>query len=208
MIDCRSCSARLDDFLDGGLATAERDEVAAHLAACPDCRAEAEALRSILSEARALPPSLLPERELWPGIASRLPAVRQNRSVPAMVPTRSLPGWGRLAAAIALILFGAALGTMWARHTAAPQFAAEQARYTAESGELARQLAANPGAIAPATRAAVERSLGIIDRAIGEAEAALASDPGNTPLEQMLVSRYEQRLALLRHALGAGRMES
>ncbi len=215
MIDCGTCSARLDGYLDGELAAAEREEVAAHLSSCAGCRAEAAAIGTVLTEARALPRSVLPERELWTGIVSRLPSMTAAATDDHTRATRAergpswrLPGWGRLAAAVALVLFGAALGTMWGRRTTPSGFAAEQARYTAASGELARQLAANPGVIAPATRAAVERNLAIIDRAIGEAEAALAADPGNTPLEQMLVSRYEQRLALLHHALGAGRMES
>lgn len=212
MIDCNRCSASLDAFLDGELPVAERAEVEAHLATCAGCRAEETALRSIVAEARDLPKSVQPERELWAGIAARLPMPPHATSTAARdFPPRTRPNWlfwGRLAAAIALVLFGAALGTAWAHRTATPDFAAAQARYTAESGDLARKLAANPGTIAPATRAAVERNLTIIDQAIAEAEAALTNDPGNTPLEQMLVSRYEQRLALLRHALAAGQSES
>ena len=64
------------------------------------------------------------------------------------------------------------------------------------------------GALAPETRLVVERNLAIIDQAIGEAEAALQSDPGNGALEQMVLARYEQRLALLRHATLSGRRES
>lgn len=213
MIDCDHCSARLDAFLDEDLPAREREEVVAHLATCPECRAEEAALRSILAEARELPESVEPARDLWTGIAARLPvASNATSSAPLGRATqRTQPNWlvwGRLAAAIGLVLFGAALGTVWARRTAPPDFAAAQARYTTESGDLARRLAANPGSIAPATRAAVERNLTIIDHAIAEAEAALKSDPGNTPLEQMLVARYEQRLALLRHALAAGQSES
>ena len=206
MIDCGTCSTRLDAYFDGELPAAEREEVDAHLASCPACRAEASAIRSILEEARALPRSVMPARELWTGVAARLPSVPVTAAAARSRGSRA--GWGQIAAAIGLMLFGAGLGALWERQTAPAGFATEQARYTAASGALARQLAANPGVIAPATRAAVERNLAIIDRAIREAEAALAADPGNTPLEQMLVSRYEQRLALLRHALAAGRMES
>jgi hypothetical protein len=54
----------------------------------------------------------------------------------------------------------------------------------------------------------VERNLAIVDQAIREAEAALASDPGNAALEQMVLARYVQRLDLLRRATEAGRQES
>lgn len=212
MIDCDHCSARLDAFLDDELPPAERDEIVVHLATCPECRAEEAALRSILSEAGELPESVAPARDLWTGIAARLPSPPTATSASTRhSPPRTQPhwaAWGRVAAAIGLVLFGAALGTVWARRTAPPDFASAQARYTTESGDLARRLAANPGSIAPATRAAVERNLTIIDHAIAEAETALRSDPGNTPLEQMLVARYEQRLALLRHAIAAGQSES
>lgn len=213
MIDCDRCSARLDAFLDDQLPPAEREELVAHLDVCPECRAEEAALRSILAEAQGLPRSVQPARDLWAGIASRLPAAPPSTSTTTERHDvrRARPSWlvwGRLAAAIGLVLFGAALGTVWARRTAPPDFVAAQARYTTETGDLARRLAANPGSIPPAARAAVERNLTIIDHAIAEAEAALRSDPGNTPLEQMLVARYEQRLALLRHAIAAGQSES
>ncbi|MEO8140089.1 MAG: hypothetical protein ABI742_10600, partial [Gemmatimonadota bacterium] len=183
------------------LTPAEQETVAAHLATCASCRAEAEAIRSIMAEARALPRSVLPERELWPGIAPRLSGPASRRFPP-------LRGWMRLAAAIGLILFGAGLATLWQRSTAPSSFATEQARYTAASTVLAEKLAANPGQLTPSTRAVVERNLAIIDLAIREAETALATDPGNTPLEQMLVARYEQRLALLRRATTTRGMES
>jgi anti-sigma factor RsiW len=212
MTDCHTTTTRLDGYLDGELGAAEQREVEAHLATCARCRAEADALRSILADARALPRSVPPEHELWTGIAARLTTpIGGTRATP----TRGLgglasraPAWGRLAAAIALILFGAALATLWQRRAGPSGFAAEQARYTAASTDLAQRLAADPGDLPPATRAVVERNLAIIDQAIREAETALAADPGNTPLEQMLVARYEQRLALLRHATSAGRTES
>ena len=206
MTDCATVAPLLDAYLDGELPPAEHETVEAHLATCARCRAEADAIRSIVGDARALPRAVLPERELWPGIEASLihGAVGLERSR-AMGPQR---GWLRVAAAIGLILFGAGLATLWQRSTAPSPFAAEQARYTAASTALAEKLAADPGQLTPSTRAVVERNLAIIDLAIREAETALAADPGNTPLEQMLVARYEQRLALLRRATSARGMES
>jgi hypothetical protein len=206
MTDCATIAPLLDAYLDGELTPAEQETVKAHLATCASCRAEAEAIRSIVADARALPRSLPPERDLWSGIGPRL---TQAAVGPERVRRpRPLRGWFRLAAAIGLILFGAGLATLWQRNTAPSPFAAEQARYTAASTALAEKLAADPGQLDPSTRAVVERNLAIIDLAIREAEAALAADPGNTPLEQMLVARYEQRLALLRRATSTRGMES
>jgi hypothetical protein len=54
----------------------------------------------------------------------------------------------------------------------------------------------------------VERNLAIVDAAISEAQQALTTDPGNTALEQMVLARYQQRLALLKRATDAGRQSS
>lgn len=206
MTDCTTIAPLLDAYLDGELPPTEQETVEAHLASCASCRAEAGAIRSIVADARALPRSVLPERELWHGIEPRL--TQGTIGLEPAIAMRPLRAWFRLAAAIGLILFGAGLATLWQRSAAPSPFAAEQARYTAASTALAERLAADPGQLTPSTRAVVERNLAIIDLAIREAETALAADPGNTPLEQMLVARYEQRLALLRRATSARGMES
>ena len=84
----------------------------------------------------------------------------------------------------------------------------EQERYAHATADLARKLADDPAQLSASTRAVVERNLAIVDQAIREAEDALASDPGNAELEQMVLARYAQRLALLKHATEAGRQES
>ena len=47
-------------------------EVEAHLAACAACREGARKLRQVLAHATALPGSVAPPRDLWPGIESRI----------------------------------------------------------------------------------------------------------------------------------------
>lgn len=194
---CDDIRARMDDYLDGQLPPAERAAVAAHLAGCATCRQEADALDGLLREARTLPRSLTPPRELWTGIEQRLaPAPAAFRR------PRGLPAWAGLAAGLALMLLGAALATLWLQRGGG-SFAEARARYTAATAELAQQLSDRPGTLSPDTRAVVERNLRIVDQAIGEAEAALTADQGNPALEQMLLARYEQRLGLLRRAGGA-----
>jgi hypothetical protein len=148
---------------------------------------------------------VLPERDLWSGIEPRLGATPTRRlGLRERVPRLAI----QVAAAIALLLLGAALSTAWQRRSSPAGFAAEQTRYNAASAALAERLAREPGALSPDTREVVQRNLAIVDAAIREAEAALASDPGNTSLEQMLIARYEQRLALLRRATASDRRES
>jgi hypothetical protein len=150
----------------------------------------------------------MPSRDLWDSIESRLPA---NAPIPVhqRQPLRQRPLF-QLAAAIFLLLAGAALATLYLRgHGPAPSsFALEQQRYATATADLARRLADDPALLSATTRAVVERNLTIVDAAIHEAEHALATDPGNTELEQMVLARYAQRLALLKHATEAGRQES
>lgn len=195
--------ARLDARADGTLAPAELAEVEHHLEGCDSCRAAAVALAGLLAEARALPRSIQPERDLWGGIVPRL---RRDGSPIRRGPVSIRPLL--LAAALGGILLGGLAAGLWLRAREPSAFAATQARYAEASAALARALAAEPERLAPETQAVVGRSLAIVDQAIAEAEAALARDPGNAVLEQMLVARYEQRLGLLRRATQAGRQES
>lgn len=210
---CDTIIPLLDDHLDGALSPEDSARVDAHLATCPACRSEIEALRSILADARGLPRSVMPARDLWSGIEGRLggqagghlgvdsPPVRQSARPPVRL------AW-QLAAAVALVLAGAALGNLIRHETpVSTAFVTEQQRYERETAELARQVTQNPDRLPPATRAVVERNLAIVDAAIHDAEAALVTDPGNTALEQMVLARYEQRLALLKRATAAGRRE-
>ncbi len=210
---CEPMAPLLDDFLDGNLPAAERAQVEAHLATCPTCRAEVDALRSVLTDAREMPRSVMPARDLWSGIAGRLGDSALKDSLVPGRPAGSLRDSVaarrlvlQMAAAVALLVAGAALATLV--RSAAPasaEFAAAQRRYTRETAELARQVAAHPDALPESTRAVVERNLAIVDAAILEAEQALTADPGNTALEAMILARYEQRLALLTRATAAGR---
>ncbi len=205
---CADCSTLLDRYIDGALAPDVSARVEAHLAGCVACRAELAGIRSIVAEARVLPRTVHPGRDLWSGIEARLPA-----NAPLRLATRR-PLLQRplvlLAAALFLLLAGATLATLYQRRAGGTDstFVLEQRRYAAATAELARTLAEDPAPLSASTRAVVERNLTIVDAAIQEAEQALATDPGNTELEQMVLARYAQRLALLKHATEAGRRES
>ncbi len=80
----------LDDFASGELSDIDRVRVQRHVDACDECRAEVEAVRSLLATAAALPSGITPRRDLWAGIADRL----EPRAVVAEVPaeeTRVIP---------------------------------------------------------------------------------------------------------------------
>lgn len=208
MTDCPAIREQLDAYLDGDLPPADHARVTAHLAHCAGCQAELESLRALLAATSTLPRAVLPDRDLWTDIERRISTAPVAGRIPRAASAGMLHKGLRIAAAIGLILLGAGLASLWHTRPAPSAFAATQARYAAASADLAERLARDTTTLAPGTRAVVERNLAIVDAAIREAESALTSDPGSGALQQMLVARYEQRLALLRHATHRARTES
>jgi hypothetical protein len=72
-LTCEAVEATLPDYLDETLEPWVRTAIEEHLGECADCTALARELRNIVREGAALP-SLLPERDVWPGIAGRIGA--------------------------------------------------------------------------------------------------------------------------------------
>jgi len=210
MTRCSADKTTLDAFADGSLPAAERAGVARHLADCSECRREVDQLRSLLAAARGLPRDIAPPAHLWAGIEARLGPAETAEPVPQ--PRRRFTGSFRivLAAAAALILMvsGGMLATWWQGRAQPAAFAAERARYEQATAQLAMTVASNPAGLSESARLVLDRNLRIIDEAIREAEAVLGTDPGNSALAEMVLARYEQRLALLRRAVDAGRQES
>jgi anti-sigma factor RsiW len=215
---CQELDARLDDWLDGTLPSAESDEVKAHLAGCPDCRRSERQLRQVLAYAEALPRSLSPARDLWPGI---------ERQIARRPGWPGLFGWGPslvLAAAATVLLAVTAVlwraqaaptvntvemptpGPLLATYsggTAAPDAALAQAEreYEAATSALLAALQRRQAALAPTDLEQIRANLGVIDRALAEVREALAKDPANPELNRMLVSTHRKKLDVLRRVV-------
>ena len=54
-------------------------------------------------------------------------------------------------------------------------------------------------------RADVEENLAVIQNAVDEISAALASEPNNALLQEMLADAYRKELAVMRHVGGLAR---
>jgi hypothetical protein len=65
---------------------------------------------------------------------------------------------------------------------------------------LERVLAQGRGRLDSATVRVIEKNLGIIDRAIRDAQSALAADPANSYLNLHLAQEMRRKLELLRQA--------
>jgi anti-sigma factor RsiW len=214
---------RLSDYLDGELSAEERTALESHLRHCVACGAALADLKRIVRRARALE-ERPPERDLWPGIAARIgmPAAGSAHAPEIRLPARTPRRWTlslpQLAAAgIALMTLSGAAA--WLLHPAAtgvvltPQptpsvvvpVAAGPARpagrsYDLAVSELQQVLAQNRGRLDTTTVRVIEQNLATIDRAIAQAQRAVAADSANIYLNSHLAETMRRKLELLRQA--------
>ena len=204
---------RLSEYLDGDLEEAEKAALEAHLVTCAACRETLAGLRRIVVRARSLedrPPS----RDLWSGVAARIGAGagagpgrrRLTFSVPQL-----------LAAGIALAVLSG--GGAWLLHPDPARVAAVQpaapgtvpvatvgtasaaARsYDSAVDDLERVLAEGRGRLDSTTVRVLEQNLALIDRAIAQAQRAVAADSANLYLNTHLAETMRRKIDLLRQA--------
>src|SRR5690349_14198525 len=212
---------RLSEYLDGDLTPAERTTLEAHLPACGTCRTTLNELRRVVARAQALD-DRPPAADLWPGIAEHIGVV-------SLAARREGGAGGRgarrrlsftmpelAAAAVVLALFSA--GSVWLalRNQPTPPLPPPapgttavmsnvgmsplDARTAASVAALEQTLARNRSRLDTGTVRVIEKNLAIIDRAIRDAQSALAADPANAYLNQHLAQETRRKLELLRQA--------
>jgi anti-sigma-K factor RskA len=210
----------LDDYITGDLPEDARDLVAEHIAGCEICRAEVESLNRILARAADLPKSIDPPAEAWLNIRS---AIERDKKAVTAHEGRSPGFWQRpylLAAAAVLVAVLSSAGTalymssrstdgttsrVAAANATSGTGSATLAAFTIEENNYLRNVAVlqdlldrDEALLAPQTVAQLKSSLRTIDEAILEARNALARDPANKMLIEMLSGTYRQKVDLLR----------
>jgi anti-sigma factor RsiW len=222
-MSCSNVEKQLDDYLDGELSEEDRHSVEKHLETCLSCNRSLEQLGSLVESARRLSSEIEPERELWPGIESRIATPLASGGIPERrrTPSRWALSWNPLAAAAVLLLAVALPLTFWqlGRDPAAEPPVAQSAP-TAFSHEIPGAAAtamlarSEDGVLLPRTDlletlemkrdvfpaetlSAIEEDVRLIDQAIAEVRAALDESPDNRQLELLLAARYQQEVALL-----------
>lgn len=207
---------RLGDLVDGGLPVGDVHEIERHVADCAACRDELARFRALLERTASLPRHLEPPADSWDGIRA---AVTSQRAGRAWTRWPAATGWGLRAAATLLLVVGTSALTVlvlrWRDAAPGPNSSvatveavyggratvrAVDESYAAVVDELTTTLRAQRDALAPETVATLERTLRVIDDAIAEARTALAADPGNSALLDVLSANYEQKVELLRRA--------
>ncbi len=182
-----------------------------------------ERLHALLARAAALPRNIDPPAEAWAGIRRAISnPVAAGRSGSSR---RPVAFWQRpvfLAAAATLLVLGSSAITttlIGDRTTAAQrpvamstssdrtpptgpatlaEFTLVENDYIRTASQLSELLQSGESTLSPETVAKLNESLRVIDAAIFEARRALAADPANRAIVEMLSGSYEQKLDLLR----------
>ena len=200
---CRDFEARADAYAEGRLSPRETAAFEAHLDRCAACAARLERAAGTPPGLAALPRSIEPAVDLWPAIRGRLASLGER---PGRI---AVPRWGLAAAALLLIALSSGVTAVLLRPAprvagATLDISALEAQYAAVSEDLSGALEKARSRLEPATLATIERNLRIIDAALDETRQALAKDPGNPALGQMVVAAWRQKVDLLRRATALG----
>ena len=207
----------LDDYVTGDLADDAEGPVAEHIAGCEICSAEVESLKRIMSAAASMPKSIDPPEEAWTTIRAAIE--RDEKALGMQVKPVRGSGWRTPSAIAAAILVaaimssggtyllmrdrgstgsGAATDTGTATPATLAAFTVEENNYLRTASILQDLLDQQQSSLAPETVAQLKASLHTIDEAILEARGALARDPANKMLVEMLSASYRQKVDLLR----------
>ncbi|MFL5508029.1 MAG: zf-HC2 domain-containing protein [Gemmatimonadaceae bacterium] len=209
----------LDDYVTGDLTEDARAPVADHVASCAVCSAEVDGLKRVLSRATQLPKSIDPPAEAWSNIRA---AIQRDQAAVGSGPDRlRKPIWRRpvAVAAAAAIVTAVLSSTMTALYLGSrspdssqttavgnnstailASFTIEENNYLRTAAALQDVLDQQEASLAPETVAQLKASLRTIDEAILEARNALARDPSNKMLVEMLSGNYRQKVDLLRRS--------
>lgn len=201
-MNCGELRERLDGYARGLLPADQTRQFELHLTSCQSCSEYLESREPAISQVDELPRSIDPPVEAWTSVRRRLtPRTGKVRRL-------SLPPWALAAAAVVLIVASSATTVFLLRRspssetTQTPSRRAEEleAQYATATADLAVELAKARTRLDPATFAVIERNLRVIDGALAESRQALASDPRNQALEQLVVATWHQKMDFLRRA--------
>ncbi|HEX5971355.1 MAG TPA: hypothetical protein VFY85_05465 [Gemmatimonadaceae bacterium] len=197
---------------DGSLPADRRPDVEAHVVACAECASDVTRLRSFVARMTQLPDTHAELDALWPAIRSRIElgkVVPLGTDAPARhTRQRARPAIVITGVAAALVLAftlgrgsrprGEDVVTFGNGTPPAVSVADSSRAYQEEVESLLEEFELRRATMRPATTATVERDLRIIDGAIEELTNALARDPDNPALRQLLAASYRQKRDLLK----------
>ena len=199
---------------DGTVAPDQADALASHAAVCAECAADVERLRATIRRLRGEAVPNVELEAMWPAIRERIERAKV-RALPASASPARRPwrgvwiGAGTAAAVVCLALLlrvhpheppgSAPPPGSFVPNVATPTPAADSAGTSqAEMQRLLDEIELEKAMLPPATAAVADSDLRAIDQAIAELKDAIARDPNNPALRQMLAASYKQQQDLLR----------
>lgn len=163
----------------------------------------------LIVAAARLTTAISPERDLWPGIEQAIASRQSSRWAPPLAQ----------AAAVVLLVAGSSgitYLTIKDRQAPVQQFRSELLfepaafgsnyalgiEYRQAYGEVAGRLDDELEKLSPEARANVDRNLAAIRAAIADINSALAKEPDNVLLQELLLKAYSGELAVMRNVGG------
>jgi hypothetical protein len=213
-MNCHEFSDRFDDYLDGQLDAAEAEELRVHVAGCPPCAEELASVRELRDLTAALPSTLEPSRDLWPGIEARISETKVVRG-----------RFGRsalLAAAAAVVVVSSVVTAYFLGRSQAVVVTTEPSTvvasgpseillasfeglgvddYVATRTELLDALETRKHELSAETLDIVMENLLLIDQAMDSIAEALGDEPENEFLMKQLAGAYRRQIDLLQRAV-------
>ena len=218
-MSCEQYEPLIGDLVDGTLDGAPRHQLEAHLAACASCAQLAEDLLIVRRAARGLPAMALPAGA-WARVSA---AVEADRPAP-----RATRQWQRFVlplAAAAVLVAAIAASVVWRRDgppatatsvtqavdpataTSAELLGSVEAEFQLAEKHLESAvaglevLARDRQALDPQIAADLQKSLLVIDQAIGESRAALRTQPLSTQAQDSLFEAFRSKIVLLQDTI-------
>ena len=208
---------------DGTLPPEQLPAVDAHLRACHACAADVARIRTLMSRVHDVPAPSAALNDLWPSIRAR---IEQSKVVPLATSGGAsgsdrrdrrlawlVGSFAALAAAVvvAVVTLTDPRGQTRPSDSAPPNdatvsliAAADSAHlYEEEAQTLLNKLELQRAMLRPEAAEALDRDLHVVDVAIAELKDAIARDPSNRALRQLLASSYRQKVDLLKRVANA-----
>ena len=205
---------------DGTIAADREAAARAHLLACAECADDIARLEQLTMRARHLEDPTSDLAELWPGIRARIESAKVVTLEPDSANERR--SWRRLMLTMVTVAAALVMATWFgvrARDTSHPPASAERRPDTAgsiilagdsvrayeeEAQILLNRLQLTRSMLDPGAAAAIDKDLAVIDSAIAEVQTAIARDPRNPALRQLLATSYRQKIDVLKRISNAG----
>lgn len=158
----------------------------------------------LMETAGRLATDIAPERDLWPGIAEAIERPQRSSRVPLLAQAAAVV---LLVGASSLVTYTLVRQEPQVIEVTRPALTVDQAafsnsaflgdEYRMARGNVSAQLQRELDRLSPETRADVERNLAVIEQAIDDINRALAKEPDNELLQELLAKAYREEVAIM-----------